>query len=217
MKAGTLAAGSTLLAIVALAALYSLWAADDRSVDPAAEDTDDPARRVSTTVGLDEPKPLDEGTDFSCEQYLSQVASSSLVLAEQLPRRIRAYLRTLATRGFGRLEVALVAEAAGRRCISPSCYGHIPLGDFGPLQPLDETYSLPPTRTPSRGSSEKEARDLRTVAEAVAANLSTLDFVLLLDDVRPDLNATWRDSRTWHHVNLATFAAQRCGRTILKR
>ena len=203
-----LVAGSLLLAVVMLATLYSPWDADGTVTGRRAERTDHTVQRASTMGPVDESKPPDEGTDFNCEGDLSQVASSSLVLAEQLPRRIRAYMGTLATQGLDDLELALVAEAAGQRCITASCYRHVPLGEVGRLLPLEETYSLP-VRTVGRGAGVEQARDLRTVAEAVAADLSTLDFVLLLDDLRPDLNATWRDSRTRRPVNLAMFAALR--------
>ena len=207
-KAVALASVSLLIVAVALLALYSPRDAEEGTVRPETRRTADVAEREPST-GSDDPQSLPNSLEASCERDLSQVANSSLVLAEQLPRRIRSYVRTLSARGFGSLEIALVAEGAGRRCITPWCSRHVPLGETRPLWSPDDTYSLPPAPRASGGTSVAEPNALHAAAEAVAADLPSRDFIALLDDVRPDLNATWRDSKTRRRVNLSTFAALR--------
>ena len=208
-KAVALTSISLLIVAVALLALYSPRDAEEGTVRPETGRTADAGERERSTASGDDPQSLPNSLEASCERDLSQVANSSLVLAEQLPRRIRSYVRTLSARGVGSLEIALVAEGAGRRCITPWCYRHVPLGETRPLWSPDDTYSLPPAPRVGGGTSATEPNGLYAAAEAVAANLPSRDFIALLDDVRPDLNATWRDSKTRRRVNLATFAALR--------
>lgn len=202
-KAVALTGTSLLIVAVALLAVYSPRDAEEDAVRPERGRTAVVGERRPSAGNADEPQPWIESAEASCEQVLSQVANSSLVLAEQLPRRIRSYVQTLSARGFGSLEIALVAEGAGRRCIRTWCSRHVLLGETRLLWSPDETYSLPPApRAGGRAS-------VYAAAEAVAADLPSRDFIALLDDVRPDLNATWRDSKTRRRVNLATFAALR--------
>lgn len=208
-KAVALTGTSLLIVAVALLAVYSPRDDEEGAVRPEGGRTADVRKRRPSAGNADEPQPGIESAEASCERDLSQVANSSLVLAEQLPRRFRSYVQTLSARGFGSLEIALVAEGAGRRCITPWCYRHVSLGETKPLWSPDETYSLPPAPRAGRGASMTMPRALYAVAEAVAADLPSRDFIALLDDVRPDLNATWRDSKTRRRVNLATFAALR--------
>lgn len=200
---------SLLIVAVALSVLYSPRETGDSAVHPAVGPSDDVAVRTQSAGNTNEPQPRIEGVEASCERDLSQVPNSSLVLGEQLPRRIRNYMQTLSAHGLGSLEIALVAEMTGRRCITPWCYHQIPLGETEPYWSPEETYSLPPANLVVRDINVTESRALRTVAEAVVADLPPLGFIALLDDLRPDLNATWRDSNTRRRVNLSTFAALR--------
>ena len=151
--------------------------------------------------------PID-AAQIDCGKRLSELASNSAFMAEQMQRRVQSHMHSLSGQGFGELERALVAEAAGLRCATSACYyEHVSLRDAPRLRALSDAYFPPASKTSARSAKADEARALRAIANAIEDDMPAFEFDALLSEAQTDLNATWRSYKMRRYVNLAAFAA----------
>ena len=200
---------SVVLVLIVLGLFHLRQGADVRGGESASEDPNAVAgtqmRRSAGRSDEFHAASIDTA-EIDCEKQLSELANNSEFMAQQMQRRVRSHLRSLSDRGFGKLERALVAEAAGLRCVTSTCYEHVSLRDAPRLRTVFDAYSLPSeTSDWSDKASKKPA--FRVIADAIEDDMRAFEFDMLLSSAQTDLNATWQDYKTRQRVNLAVFAA----------
>ena len=213
---GAAAVSAGVVVVVVLGLLHLRQGSDVRDGENSSEDRGNAAGtrmrqsfagRPDESGGASRAAPID-AAQIDCGKRLSELASNSAFMAEQMQRRVQSHMHSLSGRGFGELERALVAEAAGLRCATSACYyEHVSLRDAPRLRALSDAYFPPTSKTSVRSAKADEARALRAIADAIEDDMPAFEFDALLSEVQTDLNATWRSYKMRRYVNLAAFAA----------